>query len=52
MHCRRAVAGSYGTMARYRNLNRLRSAGPTAIIGGSGDYSDFQSVMQTIDQLV
>jgi 20S proteasome subunit beta 7 len=44
--------GSYGTMARYRSTNRIRKVGENAIIGGSGDYSDFQSVMQTVDKLI
>lgn len=44
--------GSYGSMARYRSTNRIRKVGDQAIIGGSGDYSDFQSIMQTVDKVI
>ncbi len=41
--CVRA-AGSYGSLAMFSNLQRMVKATDTCLIGGSGDYSDFQQV--------
>ncbi len=37
-------AGSYGSLAMFSNLQRMVKATDTCLIGGSGDYSDFQQV--------
>lgn len=42
---------SYGSLARFRDVERLRKLGDYTIIGGSGDYSDFQYIMKTLEQL-
>ena len=40
---------SYGSMARFKDVRRIRQVGSTTLIGGSGEYSDFQSVMEMLD---
>eukprot|EP01115_Flamella_aegyptia_P007910 TRINITY_DN3284_c0_g1_i1.p1 TRINITY_DN3284_c0_g1~~TRINITY_DN3284_c0_g1_i1.p1 ORF type:complete len:227 (-),score=49.55 TRINITY_DN3284_c0_g1_i1:373-1053(-) len=42
---------SYGNMARYKNLQRIKDFGGT-LVGGSGDYSDFQEVSRILDELI
>ena len=46
------LTGSYGSLARFKNLERIRSAGRFTAIGGSGEYSDFQTLMVGIDNLI
>jgi 20S proteasome subunit beta 7 len=36
--------GSYGSLARYRNLSRLLKVNDTTVAAGSGDYADFQYI--------
>jgi len=43
--------GSYGSLARYRNLRRIRKVSQDTIIGGTGDYSDFQEIVKILDEL-
>lgn len=43
---------SYGSMARYSDINRVLPLGKFTLIGGSGDYSDFQYIMKMLDELV
>lgn len=43
--------GSYGSLARFRNLKRLRCVTDTTVIGASGDYSDFQYTMKELKNL-
>jgi len=43
---------SYGSMARYMEVERVLPLGKFTLIGGSGDYSDFQYIMKTLDQLI
>jgi len=43
---------SYGSMARYTDIDRVLPLGKFTLIGGTGDYSDFQAVMKTLDQLI
>jgi len=40
---------SYGSMARYKDVRRIKSVGPCTLIGASGEISDFQSVMERLD---
>lgn len=37
------MLGSYGALARYRNLSRVMKVNDSAAIGISGDYADYQS---------
>jgi len=43
---------SYGSMARYKSVERIRKAGSFTAIGASGEYSDFQTLMQNIERMV
>lgn len=43
---------SYGSMARYRNIDRVFKINESTIIGVSGDYADFQFIKKHIDQKV
>lgn len=40
--------GSYGSMARYRDISRLHRVGDRTLVGGSGDYADFQHIKDTL----
>jgi 20S proteasome subunit beta 7 len=42
---------SYGSLARYRDVRRLRPIGQYTVIGGSGEYSDFQYVLDLLEEL-
>ncbi|KGL80654.1 Proteasome subunit beta type-4, partial [Tinamus guttatus] len=44
--------GSYGSLARFRNVSRLLRVNDTTMLGASGDYADFQYLKQVIDQMV
>merc|ERR1719356_744814 len=35
---------SYGSLAKYKNAKRLLSVNSRTLIGGSGEYSDLQSI--------
>jgi len=39
---------SYGSMAKYKNAERLISVNSKTLIGGGGEYSDFQSITQLL----
>lgn len=47
-----SCAGSYGSLARFKSLSRLRPVGDNVIVGGSGDYSDFQHIHGMLDDMV
>ena len=40
---------SYGSLARYKDMRRLKTVGKDTLIGASGEMSDFQSVMNMLD---
>jgi 20S proteasome subunit beta 7 len=42
---------SYGSLARYKNVKRVSKVGDTALIGASGEYSDFQSIMEMLESM-
>lgn len=44
--------GSYGSLARFRSLERLKQIGDFTVIGGSGEYSDYQYITQTLENLM
>ena len=37
--------GSYGSLARFKDLRRIRAVGSSTLIGASGEYSDFQHIV-------
>mmetsp|Transcript_3389 Transcript_3389/g.6334 ORF Transcript_3389/g.6334 Transcript_3389/m.6334 type:complete len:257 (+) Transcript_3389:263-1033(+) len=39
---------SYGTMAKYKDARRLQSINPKTLIGGGGEYSDFQAITELL----
>jgi hypothetical protein len=45
-------AGSYGSLARFTNLRRIRRVGDYTLVAGSGEYSDFQYIMDLLHELV
>jgi len=44
--------GSYGSLARFRSLERLKKVGDFSIVGGSGEYSDYQFISSSLDNLM
>jgi len=43
---------SYGNLARYHDVDRVFKINDNIIIGVSGDYADFQSMKQLIDETI
>jgi len=43
---------SYGSLARFRDVQRIHSVGKSTLIGGSGELSDFQYILDILDQLI
>ncbi|KAI3359018.1 hypothetical protein L3Q82_015401, partial [Scortum barcoo] len=46
------MLGSYGSLARFRNISRLMKVNSSTILGASGDYADYQYLKQVIEQMV
>ncbi|XP_055521438.1 proteasome subunit beta type-4 [Leucoraja erinacea] len=46
------MLGSYGSMARFRNVPRLMKVNEATILGASGDYADYQHLKQAIEQMI
>ena len=36
------MLGSYGSLARFRNISRIMRVNNSTMLGASGDYADFQ----------
>jgi 20S proteasome subunit beta 7 len=43
---------SYGSLAKYRDVERIRPIGKYTLLAGSGDYSDFQHIHKMLEELV
>lgn len=43
---------SYGSLARFKDVQRLHPVGTHTVIGASGDMSDFQYVQALLDDLI
>lgn len=43
---------SYGSLARFRSLPRVHKIGDFTVVGGSGEYSDFQYITNTLENLM
>ncbi|KAG8833312.1 Proteasome subunit beta type-7 [Serendipita sp. 399] len=43
---------SYGSLARYKDIQRLHPVGASTIIGAGGDMSDFQHIQHMLDSLI
>ena len=45
--------GSYGSLARFRSLSRVRAVGPSGtLVACGGDQADFEQVLEFLDDLV
>lgn len=44
--------GSYGSLARYRDMKRLAAVGDATIVAGSGDMADFHHILHMLDDIV
>jgi 20S proteasome subunit beta 7 len=44
--------GSYGSLARFFAIERLRQIGDYTVLGAGGDYSDYQHIVKLLDELV
>jgi 20S proteasome alpha/beta subunit len=44
--------GSYGSLARFRDIKRLYPVGESTIVGASGDISDYQYIQHLLDSLM
>jgi 20S proteasome subunit beta 7 len=42
--------GSYGGLARFKDLRRIRPVGEYTLLGAGGEYSDYQYIMQQLDR--
>lgn len=42
---------SYGSQARYKDVNRLKAVGKYTLLGASGELSDFQYIGDNLDEL-
>jgi 20S proteasome subunit beta 7 len=43
---------SYGSLARFRSVERLKAVGSSTLIGASGEYSDFQYIQKILEELI
>lgn len=41
--------GSYGSLARFRDIKRIKKIGNFSVLGYSGDYSDAQEIWKQLD---
>ncbi|XP_040267836.1 proteasome subunit beta type-4 [Bufo bufo] len=46
------MLGSYGSLARFRNISRIMKVNSCTMLGASGDYADYQYLKQVLDQMV
>ncbi|KAG5636081.1 hypothetical protein H0H81_009157 [Sphagnurus paluster] len=43
---------SYGSLARFKDMQRLQAVGEHTVIGAGGDMSDFQYIQAMLDELI
>jgi len=43
---------SYGSLARFRDIQRLTPVGKFTIVAASGEYSDYQEITRLLDELI
>lgn len=46
------TGGSYGSTLRYKSVERIKPVGKHSLIGASGEISDFQEIMRSLDELI
>lgn len=42
---------SYGSLARFKDVQRIHAIGDSTVLGCSGDVADFQHVLHLMDQI-
>lgn len=47
----KCLAGCYGSTKRYKSFDRLRRVNDCTVIGASGELSDFQYILNLLDEL-
>jgi 20S proteasome subunit beta 7 len=47
-----SISASYGSLARFKGVQRLHPVGDYTVVGASGDMSDFQYLRHILDSLV
>ncbi|VAH93612.1 unnamed protein product [Triticum turgidum subsp. durum] len=45
------TGASYGSTLRYKSVERIKAVGKHSLIGGSGEFSDFQEILRYLDEL-
>lgn len=45
------MLGSYGGLARFKNVQRLHKVGESSLMGVGGDVSDMQSIIETLERI-
>jgi 20S proteasome subunit beta 7 len=46
------LSASYGSLARFRDIERLHPVGDHTIVGASGDISDFQYLKHILENVM
>lgn len=46
------LPGSYGSTLRYKSVERIKPIGKHSLLGASGEISDFQEILQNLDELM
>ncbi|XP_072173606.1 proteasome subunit beta type-4-like [Diadema setosum] len=46
------MLGSYGSLARFRNISRVSKVNDNTVISGAGDYADFQYLTEILEQKI
>ncbi len=47
----RLIPGSYGSLARFKNLERLKAVNKYTLVGAGGEYSDFQAIQKMLEHI-
>jgi 20S proteasome subunit beta 7 len=43
--------GSYGSLARFRDVERICTVGDHTLVGASGDIADFHAIKHMLDDI-
>ena len=46
------MSASYGSLARFKSIQRLEAVGDATVIGASGDMADYQYIKVLLDELI
>ncbi|XLT83240.1 hypothetical protein HN873_004993 [Arachis hypogaea] len=47
-----SMIGLYGSILRYKSIERLKPIGKYSVLGASGGISDFQQILRYLDELM